>query len=153
MVSMASNKQKLIAPPLVAWGRTLFDVSIVTLVAIAILSYRFPVFTNTLYTPSPVHDFNVATAGDEVNARFVVRNLHPWSVTLTNVKGSCGCTQPIADRPLPTRLAPFESVVIRTTFDTTGRVGTAHQPIHLITSDNPKGTALLIKGHVFPERN
>jgi hypothetical protein len=125
---------------------------LVALVGLAVLSYRFPLFTNTLYVASPVYNFNVATTGDEINARFVVRNLHPWSVTLTDIKSSCGCPQPIADRPLPVKIALFEAVVIRTTFDASGRVGNAHQPVRLITSDIPHGMELLIKGHVFPER-
>ncbi len=114
----------------------------------AVLAYRFPLFAGSLYVPSPVYNFNVATAGDEVNAR----NLHPWPVTLTEVKGSCGCTRPIADRPLPARLAPFESVLVSTTYDTSGRSGDVYQPVRLITSDNPRGTQLVIKEHVLPER-
>ena len=139
-------------PPRVAWWHRVGDVFLLALIALTVLSFRFPIFTGSLYVPLPVYDFNVATEGDEINARFTARNLHPWPVTLTNVKGSCGCTQPVADRPLPVRIAPFESVLIRTTFDTSGRSGDAHQPVHLITSDNPQGTQLLIQGHVFPER-
>ena len=96
-------------PPAVAWGRMTRDVLIVALIGVAVLAYRFPLFAGSLYVPSPVCNFNVATAGDEVNARFIARNLHPWPVTLTKVKGSCGCTRPIAARPLP---APVASVPI-----------------------------------------
>ena len=126
--------------------------ALLALIALAVLSFRFPIFTGSLYVAEPVYNFNVATEGDEIYARFTARNLHPWTVTLTDVKGSCGCTQPIADRRLPARIKPFESVLIRTTFDTSGRSGDAHQPVRLITSDNPQGTQLLIKGHVLPER-
>lgn len=139
-------------PPVVAWKRLVSDTALVALIGFAILCYRFPILTGSLYVREPVYNFHVATEGDEINAGFVVRNLHPWTVTLTNVKGSCGCTQPIADRPLPARIAPFESVRIRTTFNTSGRAGDAHQPVHLITDDNPQGTQLLIKGHILPER-
>ena len=149
---MASNEQKSSPSPEVTWVRVIFDTVLVALIGLAVLCYRFPILTGTFYIPRPVYDFNVATEGDEINAHFGIRNLHPWSITLTEVKGSCGCTQPVADRPLPARIAPFESVLIRTTFDTSGRSGDTHQPVRLVTSDNPQGVQLVIQGHVFQKK-
>jgi hypothetical protein len=105
-----------------------------------------PIFAPHLYTSQDVFRFGTVETGTLVRGQFTVRNLHPWSVTVTGVRGGCGCIKSFVGRKPPFKLKPFESVQVNALLDTSNRPGTLKQSIYVVTSDFPRGTELIISG-------
>ncbi len=129
---------------------TLLSAATVCAAGIALFSFRAPVFAPFLYAPQSVYRFPDAREGDRVRQTFLVRNVHPWPVTVTGAKGSCGCTQAFPNRKIPFRLLPLEAVAVNILLDTDGKHGKVSQTVHVTTSDNPVGTPLVMEGNVLP---
>lgn len=110
--------------------------------------YVLPIFGHELHAPGSVHDFGVVQAGTEVRHDFTVRNLHPWTVTVSSVNSDCGCTRSVVGKTLPFRLAPLQAVTVSTALQTRGRKGHIEQDVRVITDDNEKGTLLRLRGGV-----
>lgn len=80
-----------------------------------VLLWRLPIVTNVLYAPHNVYDFGRVAHGTNVRQTFIVRNLHPWPVTVLRVQGGCGCTKTFVGKEEPFRLKPLESVIVNAT--------------------------------------
>ena len=117
---------------------------------VAILAFRLPIFSSFLYAPHDVAAFGTVPAGQVVKASFVVRNLHPWAVTVKEVRGGCGCTRTVLEHDPPFRLAPFQAVTVSANLDTDRKNGPTSQTIHVVTSDNSVGSPLTLEGMVLP---
>lgn len=123
---------------------------IIAATVICIMSYRLPLFNRYLYAPTPIFSFGTVKTGDLVSHRYIVKNLHPWPVKVTEIKTSCGCTSTSVGKTLPATLKPGETLTINTKMDTSVKRGKVIQRINVITNDNPEGTILYIRGDITP---
>jgi hypothetical protein len=120
-------------------------------VAAAILTVAyFPVLAPRLHTRPGTSHFGAVHSGDRAQLNFVVQNLHPWPVTVTGMKGSCGCTQAFPGRKLPFQLRPLETASVTVALDTEGKTGPVTQQVWVQTHDSKRGTPLTITGTVVP---
>lgn len=127
---------------------TATNVALLGTVVFGSLVSLFPVFGNQLYVSGGSYQFGTVKEGTIIKHSFTVRNLHPWSVTVLNMAGDCGCTQSMTNRKPYSRLAPFASFDVAGTLDTHGKKQDVKQTIYVATSDNPKGTPLVFIGKV-----
>ena len=134
-------------------GSLLFDTAVILSVGFAILSYRLPIVSNTLFAANATYIFGTATQGAELQHDFEVRNLHPWTITVTGLKGDCGCTRSFGNKNPPFTVPPLGILNVRTQLDTATKKGDIRQSVRILTADNPeKGTVLSLVGRVIPER-
>lgn len=84
-------------------------------------------------------DFGTQKAGNELKHNFVLTNTGKSDLKILKVTASCGCT---AVEPETMVLKKKKSTVIKTTFNTTGRMGVQTKTITIITNDpkNPEIT-------------
>lgn len=124
------------------------NISLVMFIVMVALSYYLPIFSNVLYAPQQTYNFGAVRAGALVHHTFLVRNLHPWSVTVNHFASSCGCTTTTVGKKLPFRLGPLCSFATRVDLNTLGKKGDVIQTVYIATSDNGHGTALRLQGAV-----
>lgn len=129
------------------------DLLLLAFFSLVLLSFRLPIFSGGLYVNQPSYRFGTVPEGREINAVFHAQNLHPWPVILTNIQGSCGCTQPIADRPLPTEVAPFERISIRVSLDTSQETGSVKKLVTLTTEKGAFRTPVYLEGNVISRKD
>lgn len=113
-----------------------------------VLVYMLPIFSNQLYTSQDTHNFGAVKSGTEIRHQFTLRNLHPWSVTVTGVHSDCGCTRSIVGQVPPFQLAPLQAITVSTVLTTRGKTGHISQNVLVITGDNSNGTLLRLRGEV-----
>ena len=101
---------------------------------------RYPVFKPVLYASAYAHDFGTVAPGSELRHSFAVRNLHPYPVTVTGIKGSCGCTVPFLSRTLPFVLKPLESVAASVQIETPEEKGEFTQQVIVTTAEAKSDT-------------
>ena len=117
-------------------------------VCVFVLLFRLPIATNVLYVPGNTYNFGSVVRGTDIAHTFVVRNLHPWPVTVLRVQGGCGCTKTFVGKEEPFVLKPMEAVSVNATLDTSAKQGPTEQTILVTTSDNSGGTPLVLRGFV-----
>ena len=100
--------------------------------------------------PQSGHDFGRVQRGTVVPVRFSVRNLHPWSVRITGIRGGCGCARPVIDRPLPVELKPFESATINAPIDTNMKTGFIKVPIEVVIERERLAARFMVSGVIDP---
>ena len=126
----------------------LLNSAILLIASLALLSSVFPIFDNTLYAPQSRFDFGSVGAGQTVKHSFTVRNLHPWSVTVTGVQSDCSCTTAFTGQSPPFKLMPLQAATIKAVLDTGRKTGRVAQTLAVTTLDDPQGTSLSIEGKV-----
>lgn len=95
------------------------------------------------------YDFGKVKVGAMVDYYFVVRNTGKSKLIIRKVKASCGCT---ATQPEKTEVEPGDSTRIKASFNSTGRVGSQHKTITVITNDPKRSTiTLVLKGEVLQD--
>ncbi len=91
-------------------------------------------------------DFGTADEGAKVDIEFPFINTSDRTITITNIKASCGCTAAQLEKKV---FAPGEGESIRATFNTKGRTGTQHKTITITTDDTANPTyRVSFKGQV-----
>ena len=126
----------------------LLNVTIVALVVLYLLSYKFPIFSPQLYAPDANYNFGTVRAGVPVKHTFTVRNLHPWSVRVTGVSSDCGCTRTFLRHTIPFTLSPFQTAEVATAMDTHLKKGNISQRILVGTGHSSTYTTLVVTGLV-----
>lgn len=81
---------------------------------------------------SEKHDFGEVTSGTKVTYSFGFKNIGKSDLIIRKTKASCGCT---ATNPEKTLLKPGESSNIKIVFNTSGRKGTQHKTVTVISND------------------
>lgn len=114
----------------------------------SIAVYKFPVFAPVLYSKNPEVNVGTVQKKQVVHSSFKVYNLHPYPVTVKTVIGTCGCMEVTPGKTMPYTLKPFESVDVNSSIESPDKEGTFHKTIRVITTDNPKGTSLVVSGLV-----
>jgi len=117
-------------------------------VCLSIAVFTLPIFGNQLYAPQSPYDFGIVKAGTQIERKFTVRNLHPWTIVVSELQSDCGCTESIVGKTPPFRLAPFQSVDVVATLSTNGKQGHVKQAIYVSTNENQQGTPLVLQGEV-----
>ena len=85
--------------------------------------------------------------GEEVNAKFTVKNSGEYPLIISEVKGSCSCT--VADYP-EEPIAPGETGIIKATVKTeNATVGKLVKEIRVIANTDPSITKLKIMADVI----
>ncbi len=101
-------------------------------------------FKNTNY------NFGKVTNGELVNYSFEFTNTGKSDLIIRKTKASCGCT---ASNPEKTLLKPGETSNINISFNSTGRTGSQHKNVTVITNDPVNfNTVLNIEGEVLDKK-
>lgn len=129
-------------------GDAILNVAIVLVLLLALAAWRLPIFSHGLYILRSAYDFGTINAGDPVEHSFTVRNLHPWTVTITGIHAGCGCTRGFVKRKPPFELKPFQAVTVYAAVTTLGKKGPVQEVISVYTEDNRDGTPFLFRGYV-----
>ncbi|MEL6636004.1 MAG: DUF1573 domain-containing protein [Bacteroidota bacterium] len=96
-----------------------------------------------------VHNYGVIMEGDKVQHTFNFKNTGRADLLITDVKASCGCTQP--SYPF-VPIAPGETGQIAVVFDSKGKLGRQKNEIAVVTNARPRTHQLYLKGTVDTER-
>ena len=109
---------------------------------------KTPPFAPYLWSSPRAFHFGTVLATQPVVTEFSVRNLHPYSITVQGLQGSCGCIQSFPDQTPPFVLKPFGAARVRVKLDIDGKEGFVQQLVRVRTSDNAIGTPLVVDGFV-----
>jgi len=100
----------------------------------------------TVSIDDPEFQFGKLNQGEKVEHSFVLKNEGKSDLVIRKVKASCGCTAVKPDKEV---IKPGETIAIKTTFNSAGKVGNQNKTVTIITND-PKNskTILWVKGEV-----
>lgn len=94
------------------------------------------------------HDFKeIEEINGVVSTDFIVRNMGNQPLVFTEVKPSCGCTQP---EWTTDSIMPGDTGFIRAKFDPTNLPGPFEKVIYVRTNGIPASMTLMFRGHVIP---
>ncbi len=96
------------------------------------------------------HNYGVIMEGDKVEHTFKFKNTGKADLLITNVKASCGCTQPSYPF-IP--IAPGEEGKIDVVFDSKGKLGRQKNLITVVTNARPSTYQIYMEGTVDTERD
>ena len=95
------------------------------------------------------HDFGVVNEIDgPVKTDYIVRNIGNQPLVLTEVKPSCGCTQPEWTKDT---IPPGGEGFVRAIFDPTNLPGPFEKVVYVRTNGVPASTTLIFRGNVNPK--
>ncbi len=123
---------------------------IILAVVFLILSFRYPIFSNQLYARTYTHNFKLVKSGSVLDCEFTLRNLHPWPVTVTGIAEEYGHTDVTINKTPPFTLYPMQSVTLRASVDTKGKIGGFENVVRILTSDNKEGTPVALVAVALP---
>ncbi|MFM7053776.1 MAG: DUF1573 domain-containing protein [Bacteroidota bacterium] len=93
------------------------------------------------------YDYGTIEQGDKVHHEFQFTSTGKEPLTITQAKGSCGCTVP----EFPTQaLKKGEKGTIKVTFDSAGKMGLQDKTVTVITNTPDSPIVLHIKGVIKP---
>ncbi len=99
-----------------------------------------------LKVDNPEFKFGTIKQGAKVEHSYVISNSGKSDLIIRKVKASCGCT---AVQPEKKVIAPGESVKIKTTFNSAGKMGNQNKTVTIISNDPRKSKMILwVKGEV-----
>lgn len=91
-------------------------------------------------------DFGTITEGDKVEHVFKFTNTSSNPLTITNARGSCGCTVPEWPKE---PIAPGAESEIRVSFDSKGKKGPNNKSVTITANTIPTNTVLQISADVI----
>ena len=91
-------------------------------------------------------DFGTITEGDKVEHVFKFTNTSENPLTITNARGSCGCTVPEWPKE---PIAPGAASEIRVSFDSKGKKGPNNKSVTITANTIPTNTVLQISADVI----
>ena len=86
------------------------NIVLVTVVLLVVISFRFPLLSQGVYSTAYKYDLGHVQRGAPVTHTFSLVNLHPWPLVITEIATSCGCTRALSSRSLPVKLWPLQFV-------------------------------------------
>jgi hypothetical protein len=90
-------------------------------------------------------DFGTITQGDKVTREFVFTNTGKQPLIITEVKVTCGCTDPkFSKEPI----APGKTSTITVTFNSAGKMGMQSKPVTVVSNNRDGDVVLHLKGEV-----
>ncbi len=92
-----------------------------------------------------LYDFGQIVQGEKIQIEFEIQNIGVGDLIITDIKTSCGCTNPIWNK---SNISSGEKENILVTFDSKGRYGKQTKKITLATSSTPSFTVLTVTGNV-----
>lgn len=95
--------------------------------------------------PKMEHDFGKIAEGSSVTHVFKFKNTGNFPLTITNARGSCGCTVP---KYPTTAIAPGQEGEIEVVFNSAGKQGMQQKTVTLVANTTPAETVLTIKAEV-----
>lgn len=95
-------------------------------------------------------DFGTLEEGDKVEHVFKFTNTSDNPLTITNARGSCGCTVPEWPRE---PIAPGEGGEIKVKFDSKGKKGKQSKTVTITANTDPVNTMLTISSDVIALEN
>lgn len=90
-------------------------------------------------------DFGTITQGESVTREFVFTNTGKQPLIITDVKVTCGCTNPQYPK---TPIAPGKQGTITVTFNSAGKMGVQSKPVTIISNNRDGDVILHLKGEV-----
>ncbi|MEM6725431.1 MAG: DUF1573 domain-containing protein [Bacteroidota bacterium] len=95
-------------------------------------------------------DFGTVNEGEKVEHVFTFTNSGQEPLTITNAKGSCGCTVPDWPKePIP----PGKGSEIKVVFDSKGKAGKRDPKVTITANTNPVQTVINMVGEVIKDPN
>lgn len=111
---------------------------------------KAPIVKPTMKFESESHDFGNVTAGSNVSYTFKFKNTGKTPITIYSAKGSCGCTQVVADtKPIK----PNETSLVTVTYhaSSTGE-GKFAKLVTLLSNADVKIKKLSLHGNIVPKK-
>ncbi|MEM7103859.1 MAG: DUF1573 domain-containing protein [Bacteroidota bacterium] len=106
--------------------------------------------TTTMTFKETAHDFGTIVDGENVEHIFEFTNTGSEPLTITNAKGSCGCTVPEWPKePIP----PGQTSSMKVAFNSKGKSGKRDQKVTITANTNPPQTIISMKGEVIKDPN
>jgi hypothetical protein len=90
-------------------------------------------------------DFGTITQGESVTREFVFTNTGKQPLIITDVKVTCGCTNPQYPK---SPIAPGKQGTITVTFNSAGKMGVQSKPVTIISNNRDGDVVLHLKGEV-----
>ncbi|MFN8152757.1 MAG: DUF1573 domain-containing protein [Bacteroidia bacterium] len=95
-------------------------------------------------------DFGTINSGEDVVHEFKFKNIGDADLIISQVKGSCGCTQPTyPEGPI----APGDEGIISVTFHSAGIAGQVVKDVTILANTTPTTKVLTISGEVIKVNN
>lgn len=99
----------------------------------------------TIELKEAAFDFGEIIEGEVVAHDFIFTNTGTSPLIITNATASCGCTIP--EKP-EAPIMPGATGVIKVKFNSTGRPGSTHKEVTIVSNAKPEFPRLVIKGTV-----
>ena len=111
---------------------------------------KTPIVKPTMKFESESHDFGNVTANSNVSYSFKFKNTGKTPITIYSAKGSCGCTQVVADsKPIK----PNETSLVTVTYHASSAgEGKFTKLITLLSNADVKIKKLSIHGNIVPKK-
>ncbi len=96
------------------------------------------------------HDFGLIMQGEKVSHTFKFKNTGGSDLIISSASSTCGCTVPnYSKKPIK----PGEEGKVEVVFDSTGKKGSNHKAVKLLTNAQPNTIELKISAEVYvPEK-
>lgn len=120
------------------------------LLAAVVVAFSLPAFSQAkpLFLKYD-HDFGVVNEQDgPVNTDYIVKNIGDAPLVLTEVKPSCGCTQPEWTKDT---IPPGGEGFVKAIFDPANLPGPFEKVVYVRTNGIPSSTTLIFRGTVKPK--
>jgi hypothetical protein len=95
-----------------------------------------------------VFDFGTVKAGEKVKHVYKFKNTGSKPLTITDAKGSCGCTVPEWPKA---PIAPGATGEIKVEFDSANKSGQQEKTVTITANTDPATTVIRIKGEVIAD--
>lgn len=99
---------------------------------------------------SDTHDFGTIVDGEVVSFAFKFKNTGNGDLIIRSAEGSCGCTVPEYPKE---PVKPGRSGIINVTFNSSGKVGSQHKTVTVISNTIPNTYKLNVIGMVKENPN
>lgn len=104
--------------------------------------------TTTMTFEETEFQFGTVEEGEMVKHTYKFKNTGSEPLTLTNARGSCGCTVPVWPKE---PIAPGESGEVTVEFNSQGKAGDRNQIVTITANTNPVESQIFLKGKVNPK--
>jgi hypothetical protein len=94
-------------------------------------------------------DFGTITSGEQVSTEFKFKNIGDADLVISQVKGSCGCTEPEYSKEA---IAPGAEGVIKVTYKSEGMSGQITKTVTILANTLPNTKVLTISGEVLKKK-
>lgn len=124
------------------------DAVLAALFAVVLAGLFLPIIRAGLLVVPRLRPPDVVAQKSVVRAGFSVTNLHPWPVTISGLRGDCGCTRGFLARKLPFVLYPLQSALLEIAVDAPIKEGPFLHTVLVTTLGGADSTPVTVRARV-----